>query len=886
MSRRNKRRFAEKELFRDVFWPRDLLPTEFPQARIITWGYDVQVERLMSSASKASIFHHAENLLLDISSLRKSEDERSKPLIFIAHSLGGIVVKDALCQSGNQNTRLSEILPATVGVMFLGTPHHGSKVASLGKIAFEASKVFLKRPNLQVLRGLEENSETLERISRGFDQVLSAGKVSVHSFREELPIKGVMIVESASSTIGNYRETQGSLYGNHRTMAKFSSPQDVKFQRTAFVLQEWVQIAIRTQSILRNPRRSNDPQALVDKTMCEKDLELCLNSLYSDRGQSRFENIELACPDTYNWLFSNRVGFEDWLEGKVPSNTYWIQGKPGSGKSTIMKYAMGHDRTREILAKYSDGPWIIAGFFFHDRGIESQKSTKGFLQHILYQIIDQQHQLFRFVRPLFTELQKKSRFASSKSGDGCCLYWDLAALEKTLELISQNSDFQSNLCLFVDGLDEHNGDHRELIRILRNIAQQGDNPKFLVRLVLAGRPENVFKSAFQKEPGFAIHEHTTDDIRQYTQGRIQAEINNGLTSNGEVELRNISEDIVDKAKGVFMWVRLVVNELVEGLCDGDTMEELRGLLSLIPTELEDLYTRALRRLSHGTLHNMEKIKMETFLLFEIITSEFSRKLEAYEVLAALAFFRTGENPYAQLQNLTCEQLGRRLNSRSAGLMEINHNDYKVQFIHQTVNEFVRRGKGVSILSEFQCHRQFESLNVMMYRYLLSLVNLFGKGTIGDGTPPILTDLFVETIWSVEKEEFCIADSFEDVILGLPTELQRGTLLDIFSYSKEFIGTNIDHLVFPYLYFANGLKFSFAKSLKSLVASPDVEDYSTLLERVISGTRFFINTVEVWKILVEEEVVKSVLERVTVEKGAEIKERIAKVQGKMRSMFNF
>lgn len=363
-----KRRTNSRELFHDVFWPRDLLPKAFPQARIVTWGYDVQIEQFLTATSQASIFHHAETLLSDLVMVRKSEAGNPRPLIFIAHSLGGIVVKDALSLSGNEKTFIDKILPATIGVMFLGTPHHGSKAASLGKTVFEVSKLFFKKPNLQVLRGLETNSEILERISRSFGQILSNGRIKVHSFREELATKGVMIVSSASSTIGYLHETRGSLHANHRRMAKFSSTKDIKFQRVVSVLQGWFEEFSEKQHSQQDIQDMNEKSVLPDGLIFDQELRRCLRSLHSLEAQSRFEDIQPAYDETYNWLFDRQVGFEDWLAGKNPSNFYWIQGKPGSGKSTVMKFAMNHHLTRKLLRKYNDNFWVVAGFFFHDRG--------------------------------------------------------------------------------------------------------------------------------------------------------------------------------------------------------------------------------------------------------------------------------------------------------------------------------------------------------------------------------------------------------------------------------------------------------------------------------------------------------------------------------------
>ena len=95
--------------------------------------------------------------------------------------------------SRSEVTYLKEILPATYVIIFLGTPHRGSSVATLGKIAQEITKVLWKSPNITVLRDLEVNAQTLERFGRGFSQILVEKGVKIHSFREEKKTKGIMV---------------------------------------------------------------------------------------------------------------------------------------------------------------------------------------------------------------------------------------------------------------------------------------------------------------------------------------------------------------------------------------------------------------------------------------------------------------------------------------------------------------------------------------------------------------------------------------------------------------------------------------------------------------------------------------------------------------------
>ena len=741
----------------------------------MTWGYDVQIEELSAATSQASILHHSENLLSDLVMLRKSDAAKLKPLIFIAHSLGGIVVKDALSLSGHENTVINAVLPATIGVMFLGTPHRGSRAASLGKKVFEVSKFFFKKPNLQVLRGLETNSETLERISRSFGQILSTGRIKVHSFQEELPTHGIMVVSSASSTIGYLHETRGSLHANHRNLARFSSMEDIKFQRVVSVLQDWVKESSEKQNDQEHLQFADQIPALPDGLVFDKELNQCLTSLHSPEAQNRFENIEPAYYKTYNWLFDHQVGFEDWLEGKNSSNMYWIQGKPGSGKSTVMKFAMNHHLTRRLLCTYTENFWVVAGFFFHDRGTTVQKSAEGFLREVLHQLIHHQKQLFVLIYSIFARILEQNGQSTNSSrslADG----WTLSVLREALELIGRKSTNEVNVCLFVDALDEHDGNHRELVLILRSIAQLTANPAFRVRLALAGRPENVFKTAFQGCPGFSIHEYTTDDIRHYAEDRIQADMPRELSIEYEEGLRNLVENIVRKAQGVFLWVRLVVSEIVEGVCEGDTMEELMALLSTIPTELGELYKRALCRSSRGSLEALIRNRSEAYVMFQIAACALKPFL-LYEFLAAARFLTNGEDPYSELQRLSEEQLERRLNSRSAGLLEVPRGRTSpVQFIHQTVKEFLTAGDGKTVIREGLSDRRLESGFGLVFRYILKLFENFTAGNLDLDAQRFVTQSFVHYTNILEwSEEQCVADSFEPTILRLPVQLQHDIL---------------------------------------------------------------------------------------------------------------
>ncbi|KAB8077500.1 hypothetical protein BDV29DRAFT_56132 [Aspergillus leporis] len=107
-------------------WPKTLLPSQLTTARILTYGYDAYVVR-GSVAGSNRLIDHATNLLNDLTTDRDLHDAASRPIIFIAHSLGGLVCKMAILRSRNDpEAHLQNVFNCTKAVIFIGTPHKGS----------------------------------------------------------------------------------------------------------------------------------------------------------------------------------------------------------------------------------------------------------------------------------------------------------------------------------------------------------------------------------------------------------------------------------------------------------------------------------------------------------------------------------------------------------------------------------------------------------------------------------------------------------------------------------------------------------------------------------------------------------------------------------------
>ncbi|KAH6950296.1 hypothetical protein BKA56DRAFT_682634 [Ilyonectria sp. MPI-CAGE-AT-0026] len=110
-------------------WPKALLPPELNKSRILTYGYNAYIMRKSGAASNRLI-HHATNLLANLTTSRARHNASSRPLIFVAHSLGGLVCKEAILLSRNHpETHLRSIFGCTKGIIFMGTPHKGAWMA-------------------------------------------------------------------------------------------------------------------------------------------------------------------------------------------------------------------------------------------------------------------------------------------------------------------------------------------------------------------------------------------------------------------------------------------------------------------------------------------------------------------------------------------------------------------------------------------------------------------------------------------------------------------------------------------------------------------------------------------------------------------------------------
>jgi len=177
-----------------VYWPRDLVPVTIPYARVLTYGYDTHVRHCFGPpVSRNTVYDIAWGFLVALEAERRLEP--SRPVLFIAHSLGGIIVKEMLRRSsgchGGQ-THLRGVFDSTTGIIFFGTPHGGADPRGfLQHIAEAVIKAAGIRVNEQIVNTLLPSAERLRELRDEFSPMAHQQDWVIHSFQEELGVMGL-----------------------------------------------------------------------------------------------------------------------------------------------------------------------------------------------------------------------------------------------------------------------------------------------------------------------------------------------------------------------------------------------------------------------------------------------------------------------------------------------------------------------------------------------------------------------------------------------------------------------------------------------------------------------------------------------------------------------
>lgn len=214
-----------------------------PRARILTYGYDAYVVKMQVS-SQNGLRDHAGHFLDQIVTDREAILADGRPLILVAHSLGGLVAKKAILMSrDNPDAHLQDLYKSLRGIAFMGVPHRGSWMADWSTIPVSVFGI-VKSTNTTMLKILKSDDPLLWDTQKEFLLMVrkdnqDGPKFDMTCYFEELPlvVLGKRVVSPTSATLDGYKEV--SIHANHSDMVKFDSKEDPAFKSLFMGLVRW-----------------------------------------------------------------------------------------------------------------------------------------------------------------------------------------------------------------------------------------------------------------------------------------------------------------------------------------------------------------------------------------------------------------------------------------------------------------------------------------------------------------------------------------------------------------------------------------------------------------------------------------------------------------------
>ncbi|KAH6843593.1 ankyrin repeat-containing domain protein [Alternaria alternata] len=403
-----------------------------------------------------------------------------------------------------------------------------------------------------------------------------------------------------------------------------------------------------------------------------------MDSLRFDQIDARYATIKNAHAKTCKWLL-RKSEHTEWLDPTRLSSHHgflWIKGKPGTGKSTLMKFAFSQ-------ASKSRKSNVVIAFFFNARGETLEKTIVGMYRSLLLQLLEK----------IPTLQCNPGSLSLVPSSIGVDYQWTRHSLEDQLQQAVLSLGETPVMC-FIDALDEcEQWQVRNMISFFENLGELAVSSGRSFRVCLSSRhyPEVTIRKGISLV--LEGQEGHTQDINNY--------LESALRIGSSAQAQKIRKDLQEKSSGVFMWIVLVVDILNEEY-DGGRMHALERRLKQIPADLHALFQDILTRDSN------DKEELILCLQWVLFAEQPLQPEQLY--LAILAGTEPDALATQHDQEVTFETIRRFLLRSSKGLTEITKTkNRKVQFIHESVRDFLLKENGLSkIWPEFANNFQGQS----------------------------------------------------------------------------------------------------------------------------------------------------------------------------------
>lgn len=502
---------------------------------------------------------------------------------------------------------------------------------------------------------LGKHVQELQKIQSSLNATLSGTDPqtrAVISIRQECSGMAKELLDRLQSVQNGRRGWRTSVQATFRTIhdARNIKALEQRYRDCQSKFQEALSVEMRNAIalVLQEQGRTNDTllnivlsgvNARFDQAQNLLEYKAFLDSLRFQDMFARHRNIDPPSKGTYEWVFNHDTEQDEekrgklgmlkrWLSSDEPY--FWINGKAGSGKSSLMSFIESDKRTEDELKIWA-GPHelYVFSFFFWRPGSDLQKSITGLLQSLLYQLAKRKPTVIsRFI--------STNRVLMHSTWTETTL---LRAIEEALSLYSDDSLF-----FLVDGLDEFEGSY---LRILDTLFKLNSGPN--IKICLSSRPETALVKRLSSFPSLRLQDLNWGDINSFVKQALQHQD----AANDEIVY-----DVVHRSEGIFLWAVLVCKSLVTGFEAGDDEKTIQRRLDAIPTGLESLFIHMFQ--------NIDDVHRDSL-------SVYFGLLKLGEASVALATIVLRNKPFETLQQYfdECCPTRHRIIAQSKGLIEVD-----------------------------------------------------------------------------------------------------------------------------------------------------------------------------------------------------------------------
>ncbi|GAP93384.2 putative nb-arc and ankyrin domain protein [Rosellinia necatrix] len=378
-----------------------------------------------------------------------------------------------------------------------------------------------------------------------------------------------------------------------------------------------------------------------------------LLSLWFPTIDQRRLSIDKPADKTCFWIFEHSL-YKDWFSEhsrKHHHGLLWLKGNPGAGKSTLIKEVFSQ------ISRYNgDQKWHTAAFFFNAKGDTLERSPVGLLRSLLYQLLPRHRQKLQKLSAEWGEYVQERPARAEAMHD----FWCEPELQDAFRSIF-DTPTDERAFIFIDALDECQSESiRHQVCFWQDFTRRASQNKVLLNVCISIR--NFPNVSTGPSPVISVDDCNSHDIAQYVGQQLLFAM-----PTADTQRKLISQKILDKSSGNFLWVVLVLNDILEGWDKGSGIKYLLKRLDVVPKGLTTLFSHIFSSIS-------EEEKRLALHLFQWATLAVKplRLHEWHHIIAFLKGPIRSLNDWRFSDNFTetDDQLEKVIKNVSKGLVEV------------------------------------------------------------------------------------------------------------------------------------------------------------------------------------------------------------------------